>query len=413
MKKTISFIAFAALLAPSPLPAETVEVTFDAALTNTTGWVYSDKILLSSDGSEHIYFRSIDSYVKSQQFSFNVTSITIRLSCSSANATRHLQIGPTSDIGQQTADVAEKDKQESQTFLFDAASNMRSFLISLKGSGGTGYWHVYSAAISGVPIVTPPGNLRTGEVKGTRFSLSWDNPAEAVSNRIDVATVQRSESTGQAIEVFGFDEISARGNPAAFDDFRKSLPERYAKLSGEYLYAATNSTGLLQISTGKSRGLLVHSGFDSYADLTLCMTLKRYGGDADTMTVAWTDGGAETNLMATVALSDEFNTEFIDLSKAADNARIVFNNSGNDDKHRVIIDEISFIRGYVPATVETNLVKSVFAAQSPATARGLNPNTEYIVSVSAFDAEGNGSKPSDPIKVTTGDDDAPLSVIIR
>ena len=138
MKMKVSSVAFAMLLAPAILIAETTNVTFDAALTNETGWVYSDKILSSNEGGEHPYFRTIGSYIESQQFSFNVTSITIRLSCSSTSATRHLQIGPTLDIGQQTTGVAEKDKQESQTFVFDAASNMRSFLISLKGSGTTG-----------------------------------------------------------------------------------------------------------------------------------------------------------------------------------------------------------------------------------------------------------------------------------
>ena len=87
MRKTILPAALAALLAPSLLFASTVEVTFDAALTNETGWAYSDKILSSNEGGEHPYFRTIGSYIESQQFSFNVTSITIRLSCSSTSAT--------------------------------------------------------------------------------------------------------------------------------------------------------------------------------------------------------------------------------------------------------------------------------------------------------------------------------------
>ncbi|MBQ3808207.1 MAG: hypothetical protein II840_09665, partial [Kiritimatiellae bacterium] len=66
-------VALAALLAPAILIAETTNVTFDAALTNETGWVYSDKILSSNEGGEHPYFRTIGSYIESQQFSFNVT----------------------------------------------------------------------------------------------------------------------------------------------------------------------------------------------------------------------------------------------------------------------------------------------------------------------------------------------------
>ena len=88
--------------------------------------------------------------------------------------------------------------------------------------------------------------------------------------------------------------------------------------------------------------------------------------------------------------------------------------SGSTKKNRrILVDSIAIVKDYSPATVETNLVKSVFAARSPATVRGLSPGTEYLVSVSAFDAEGNGSKPSDLIAVTTGDEGVPLSVRIR
>ena len=47
-------VTFAALLAPAILIAETTNVTFDAALTNETGWVYSD-IATNKDGN--IYFK--------------------------------------------------------------------------------------------------------------------------------------------------------------------------------------------------------------------------------------------------------------------------------------------------------------------------------------------------------------------
>ena len=54
MKMKVSSVAFAMLLAPAILIAETTNVTFDAALTNETGWVYSD-IATNKDGN--IYFK--------------------------------------------------------------------------------------------------------------------------------------------------------------------------------------------------------------------------------------------------------------------------------------------------------------------------------------------------------------------
>ena len=54
-------VAFIALLFPAILFATSINVTFDAALTNATAatqWEYSEKILISQDGGEHIYFKS-------------------------------------------------------------------------------------------------------------------------------------------------------------------------------------------------------------------------------------------------------------------------------------------------------------------------------------------------------------------
>ena len=213
------------LLAASPFFGDTVDVDFNAALTNETEWVFSDKIIFSQSGEEHHYFDTINSYIKSPQFHFNVTSVTIRLSCSSTNATRHLLIGPTSDSGQLTANVAKKDTKESQTFLFDASSNMRSFLISLKGASNAGSWHVYSATISGEALVAPPSDAQAPDVSGTRFALAWTNPANGPDAR---TTVRRlTPNADYLVTVTAFDEEgneSAPSEPLAVSTNGKDIP---------------------------------------------------------------------------------------------------------------------------------------------------------------------------------------------
>ena len=186
-----------------------------------------------------------------------------------------------------------KDKHEQKTFNIDAGNHFRSFAISTL-TGNSGSWHLYSAVISGVPLIEAPTNLQSDEIKGTRCRLLWTNPENAVSNCVEVSSVQLVESMGRTVEEFGLDEISAGGNSVSFAKFCDSLPPHYEKLSGTYLYAAANSAGLLQISTGKNRGELVYSGRESYTDLTLRLILKRYSGDANTMTIGWTDGGSKT-----------------------------------------------------------------------------------------------------------------------
>ena len=413
MKTTKLPAALAALLIPSLLFASTVEVTFDAALTNETGWVYSSDIKCNGTG---YYVGGHNAKISSPRLGFAVTSVVLRVKTTNS-CTRNLVVSAlnpetsATDLSQTFENIPQGKDRFEISAVWDASQEVTA--IAVESNEGSQNLYFLSATISGVPIVPPPSELHAGDVGYNRFTLSWVNPEGAVSNRIDVFKVLRSEATGATIEDFGFDEISAGGNPKDFEHFRGSLPPHYEKLSGSKLYAAANSVGLLMISTGKDRGMLVHSGFDSYAGLTLCMTLKRYDGDANTMTVGWTNGDAATNLIATVGLGDEFATEFISLSEADDGAMLVFNYSGNVDNHRVIIDEMSFIRGYSPAHVATNFVKSVFATGSPARVGGLSPSTEYIVTVSAFDADGNESRPSDPLRVETSDEGVPLSVRIR
>ena len=117
--------------------------------------------------------------------------------------------------------------------------------------------------------------------------------------------------------------------------------------------------------------------------------------------------------LETINLADDFTTEFIGLSSVADGAMIIFNNSGKDDNHRIIIDEIAFVRDYSPASVSTNLVKTVFATGNTSTIRGLSPYSSYIASITAFDADGNESEPSEPISFMTNGAELPLVIKLQ
>lgn len=407
-------VALAALLAPAILIAETINVTFDAALTNETGWVYSDKILSSNEGGEHPYFRTIGSYIESQQFSFNVTSITIRLSCSSTSATRHLQIGPTLDIGQQTTGVAEKDKQESQTFVFDAASNMRSFLISLKGSGTTGNWHVYSATISGVPIIDAPTNLQADDIKGTRFRLSWANPENAVSNKIEVSEIVETETSGGSILEYDFNDFTNNSGSATdiTDDFTNAIP---AFAGSSLIRLPANTNGIIQISKDTAKGYLVHSGFADYSSMSLAMSIRRPTSDhGKTFGIGYLSAEGTTNEFATFSLEVEFRTNTVSLASVPANASIILNTQGANSRRVVYIDYMAFIGDSLSTDLSTDLAKTAFVADSTTySVRGLCPRTEYVARITAFDADGNESSPSEPLAVTTSGEALPFSIRIQ
>jgi hypothetical protein len=81
---------------------------------------------------------------------------------------------------------------------------------------------------------------------------------------------------------------------------------------------------------------------------------------------------------------------------------------------RILIDYLAFVRDYSPASISTNLVKIVFAAGATTySVKGLAPLTEYLARVTAFDAEGNESEPSEPISFMTNGAELPLVIKLQ
>ena len=88
MKTTKLPAALAALLAPSLLFADTVEVTFDAALTNETGWAYSSDIKCNGTG---YYVGGHNAKISSPRLGFAVTSVVLRVKTTNS-CTRNLVV---------------------------------------------------------------------------------------------------------------------------------------------------------------------------------------------------------------------------------------------------------------------------------------------------------------------------------
>jgi len=411
MKMKVCSVAFAMLLSTTTLLADSTNVTFDAALTNATGWAYSNDVKISADSDKHIFFNTLRSFIQSPEYPFIITSIEITLSCSNTNATRRLQVSPSTGASLQTANVTSKDKKEVQSFLFDMADCVRSFNISLEGSGQTGNWHIYSAAIFGVPLIEPPTNLQSDEIKGTRSNLSWENPENAVSNKIEVAEIAWHEEGGSVEREYNFDEFSNGGDKGQQTE---KILAAYPDLEGFVLCLPTNSTGQIQLSNSGSKGVLSFPGFESCNNLYLKLLAKHYNhADEATFVSIGFVQDKTTNDFTTVELTTELTMSFTSLTNVPPNARIVINNSGKATNHRVIIDHLAFIRDYSPASVSTNLVKTVFATGNTSTIRGLSPNSTYVVSVSAFDEDGNESTPSEPIPFMTNSEELPFVIRLQ
>ena len=411
MKTRKHLVAFAALLSPALLFATSINVTFDTALTNTMGWTYSDDVKKNNTG---YYVGGHKARITSASFNFAVTSIVIHVR-TTPSCTRNLII---SSYNPETSSIS-----LSQTFseiqtganalaiaaIWHPSDQVRA--VSIDSTDGAQNLYFLSAIISGVPIVEVPTNLQTNEIKGTRCRLSWENPENAVSNKIEVAEVAWHEEGGSVEREYNFDEFS---NGDDKGQQTEKILAAYPDLEGFVLCLPTNSTGQIQLSNSGSKGVLSFPGFESCNNLYLKLLAKHYNhADEATFVSIGFVQDKTTNDFTTVELTTELTMSFTSLTNVPPNARIVINNSGKATNHRVIIDHLAFIRDYSPASVSTNLVKTVFATGNTSTIRGLSPYSSYVVSVSAFDEDGNESKQSELISFMTGSEELPFIIRLQ
>lgn len=390
--------AFVAILAPALLAADSVTVTFDAALTNETEWVYNDTDA-NKDGN---IFLRLHSSVTSPVFPFDITSVEITLACSNTNATRHLLITPSSGAAMKAKDVKEKGTREIQTFQFNEADAVRSFSISLVGSGSVGNWYIYTAVISGVPILGAPTGLAAEDVHSTRCRLVWENPANAASNRIDVSLVSYQEGAAQPSPEYDFSSFANDGgNPVERTaDFTNQLP---AFAESSLVYLPANSAGVIQISNDSNKGYLVHTGFDDYTDLSLLISLRIPNiSQGRTFGIGYEATPGVTNEFAQLRMLLDFRTNIVSLASVPPGVPLIFNTQGIRTKRRVQIDYLAFVRGD-SATYTQTTPFAAFPVLGGCTAGidGLAPSTDYLVTVTAFDVEGYASAPSEPIEIQT------------
>ena len=409
MKKTAHSVAFATILIPLILSANSTTVKFDTALTNGTEWVYSD-IATNKDGN--IYFK-LSSSVQSPTFSFNITSVEITLSCTSTEPSRILQIIPSSGEATNAASVAKASTKETQIFEFDKTDTARSFSIGLTGGGNTGNWYIYSAVISGAPIIDAPTNLQADGIKGTRFHLSWMNPENAVSNRIEVLEIVEIETSCGSVLEYDFNDFMNNNDSSKdiTDDFTNSIP---AFTGSTLIRLPAHTNGIIQISKDNTRGHLIHSGFADYSDMSLVVSVRipttEHGKE---LGVSYLAEDGSTNQFAKIDIGTEFKTNTVSLASVPSYAPLVFNTEGIGINKRVVYVDYMAFTGAPTVNAATNVVATLFTAGSPMTVRGLSPNADYLVTVTAFDAEGNESSPSEPLLVSTTGTELPFTVRIR
>ena len=432
MKKRQIFSALFLLTTTFTANSITLEVEFTENLTNKTEWVYTDKTKTSGDGK--LYISSKDGVaVISPTFDFAITSVTVVARHTNITHDRKLLYTFPMVNEEHTDDetlwreITPEGNDENVVCCFwPKEKRIRSIGFMAK-NGSDGNIYLLSAKIYGVSIPYPPENLETSRIGGKQITIKWQNPESVQSNNIRVYKSTWSEESFETVCSYDFNEFS---NDGASNKKVDAFTGNYSDFAGSTLiYLPTNSVGQIQISKSDEKGVLKHKGFENYNSLCVDMTVRKYftsketeenGGtvikeneDDDTMTVGYEYPAGTTNVFETVNLEKDFKREIIPLNGVPADAPILFNASGNKTNHRVIIDEIKFIKNYSPAGERLDLVQETNISGSKIRLSNLERNTDYVIRVAAADANGKESESAELRVKTSSQNDSGFYLKVR
>lgn len=403
----------------APAMSASINISFDVNLTNNTDWVYTQNTKTNSDGRLYISSKT-DIAVISPIFDFAITSITVVAKHTNDSEKRKLlYVFPLS--GNKPVDEKEYWREitpngtEGNEVSCSWSKEDRIQSIGFKADEGSeGYIYLLSAMIYGISIPYPPENLEATRVGGRQITIKWQNPEVVKGNKISVYRSTWNEESFETVSSYNFNDFS---NDGATNEKTDDFIDKYPDFAGSTLiYLPTNSVGQIQISKSNEKGVLKHKGFENYNSLCVDMTVRKYftsketeenGGtvikeneDDDTMTIGYEYPEGTTNDYTTVNLEKNFKREIIPLNGFPANTPILFNASGNKGNHRVIIDEINFIKNYSPAGELQEQIQERNTDEQKIKLSNLERNTDYVIKVTAIDANGKESENAE-IRVKT------------
>ena len=425
MKKRQIFSALFLLTTVFTANGITLEVEFTKNLTNETEWVYTKNTRTTVDGK--LYISSKDGIaVMSPLFDFAITSVTVVAYHSTDNPGRRLFAVPfLGDNGSEDPndkrELTPQNRKEQDTVVcsWDRNKHVQSIGFQME-EGSSGNIYLLSAKILGVSIPYPPENLEAARVGGKQIFIKWRNSETVAGNKVRVYKTTWCDESFETIKSYDFNAEGFQNKGNNDEITANLLIESYPDFAGSTLiYLPTNSVGQIQISNNKNRGVLKHKGFQDYGSLHVDMTVKRYFNSAsneqetETMTVGYEYPAGTTNVFATVNLEKNFKREIIPLNGFRANTPILFNASGNKTNHRVIIDEMKFIKNYSPAGERLDLVQETNTSGSRIRLSNLERNTDYVIRVAAADANGKESESAELRVKTSSQNDSGFYLKVR
>ena len=414
-------IVFLSFILSSTTIAVELKVNFTPTLTNSTGWVYAPNTAFNA-AKQELYIKRKDSpAVLSPIFDFAVTSLIIRARHTSNHDNRkHLYAVPTyneiSDDECVLRDITPDGTAESiVSCSWSKDLRVRSFAFLLQ-YGAYGNVYLLDVTIYGVPISPAPTNLEPTHIGGMRISVKWQNPPDTLGNMVYIYKPSLIKESFDTLSSYEFDEYSNDKNESyLIEDFSETYPDFANSL---LIYRPAKSNSQIQISKYNVKGALVHKGFENLNSIYLDITLRKYfnntSEDNSEMTIGYEEAPGATNSFTTITLEKEFIREIINLHDFPKNTPIILNATGNKTGHRIIIDNLKFIKNYSPKREQLELIQApIRTTKESAIFLNLERNTDYIIKVTTFNETGWESEPLELKIKTTLQNDKGLNIRIK
>ncbi len=165
------------------------------------------------------------------------------------------------------------------------------------------------------------------------------------------------------------------------------------ELRGERLYLSGDHPGVLRLSTTDDRGRLVLARPTAATHLRLVLA-RATTNDCDETTLVW-GLPAQTNILATLRLTDSFRTNLCPLAAAKGAAELHLFTTRRKTNTRLFVKDLAFRSLRETQYRRTHVHTGFVAHASRLDVRGLVPRRPHIFTVTAYAADGASVRSAD------------------
>jgi len=362
----------------------------------TNGWTVSGLVAYGSANKNfkpNVSLKKADSFARSPDFGAPIRRIAFDVRSSSAKYRRLALVSPDGAPLHVCDYTSFQSEGQFAPCVYVPTNPVRRFAFQYDGGGHNTSWSIANlVVVTGASGLQPPTDL-VAATNAAFTRLSWRHDAQAVSNRVDVYRLDVA-ALGSTNEVRRYD-LSCLVAPSGKLTECSALVEQTfgGELRGERLYLSGDHPGVLRLSTTDDRGRLVLARPTAATHLRLVLA-RATTNDCDETTLVW-GLPAQTNVLATLRLTDAFRTNLCPLAAAKGAAELHLFTARRKTNTRLFVKDLAFLSLRETQYRRTHVHTGFVAHASRFDVRGLVPRRPHVFTVTAYAADGASVRSAD------------------